>query len=96
MLEKVKQYYSQIEPYLHVKKPWDTIIILILNILIAIPLFIVLHQNLIDLEWPFQLDRILIFIELSGVSASPNSIILGELEKFQVSGELELLPAVLT
>ena len=42
MLEKVKQYYSQIEPYLHGKKPWDTIIILILNILIAIPLFIVL------------------------------------------------------
>lgn len=64
MLEKVKQFYTRIEPYFHVKKPWDSIIILVLNILIAIPLFMILHQNLIDLEWPFQLDRILIFLIL--------------------------------
>lgn len=64
MLEKVKQFYIKIEPYFHVKKPWDSIIIFVLNILIAIPLFMVLHQNLIDLEWPFQLDRILIFLIL--------------------------------
>jgi hypothetical protein len=67
MLEKVKQFYTKIEPYFHVKKPWDSIIILVLNILIAIPLFMILHQNLIDLEWPFQLDRILIFVILLAI-----------------------------
>lgn len=45
-----------------IKKPWDSIIIFVLNILIAIPLCIIVHQNLIDPEWPFHLDRILIFI----------------------------------
>lgn len=47
---------------LQIKKPWDSIIIFVLNILIAIPLCIIVHQNLIDPEWPFHLDRILIFI----------------------------------
>jgi hypothetical protein len=38
------------------------IIIFILNILIAIPVFLIAHQNLIDLFWVYQLDRILLFI----------------------------------
>jgi len=49
---------------LQIKKPWDSIIIFVLNILIAIPLFIIIHQNLKDPEWPFHLDRILIFVVL--------------------------------
>src|ERR1044072_6565189 len=49
---------------LQIKKPWDSIIIFALNILIAIPLFIIIHQNLQDPEWPLHLDRILIFIVL--------------------------------
>lgn len=49
---------------LQVKKPWDSIIIFALNILIAIPLFIILHQNLVDPHWPIHLDRILIFVLL--------------------------------
>ncbi|MXN90398.1 transglutaminase [Flavobacterium sp. Sd200] len=49
---------------LQVKKPWDSVIIFVLNILIAIPLFIILHQNLIDPEWPFHIDRVLIFITM--------------------------------
>lgn len=36
----------------------------LLNILIAIPVFIIIHQNLIDPEWPFQIDRILLFISI--------------------------------
>jgi hypothetical protein len=36
----------------------------VLNILIAIPLIIIAHQNLIELNWPFNLDRILLFIIL--------------------------------
>ena len=63
----VKPDFSQIKKLkdrLQVKKPWDSIIIFALNILIAIPLFIILHQNLIDPEWPFHIDRILIFVTL--------------------------------
>lgn len=46
------------------KKPWDNVIIFLLNVLIAIPVFIIIHQNIIDPEWPFQIDRILLFIAL--------------------------------
>jgi hypothetical protein len=49
---------------LKVKKPWDMVIIFVLNVLIAIPIFIVIHQNLIDPNWFLQIDRILLFILL--------------------------------
>ncbi|HUH52414.1 MAG TPA: transglutaminase domain-containing protein [Flavobacterium sp.] len=58
--EKVKLFYQK----LTLKKPWDNIVIFLLNILIAIPVFIIIHQNVIDPEWSFNLDRILIFIAL--------------------------------
>ena len=38
------------------------VIIFALNVLIAIPVFIIIHQNVIDPNWYFQLDRILLFI----------------------------------
>ena len=47
-----------------VKKPWDDIIILVLNILITIPVFVIIHQNIIDPEWIIHIDRILLFIAL--------------------------------
>lgn len=50
---------------LSVPKPWDTIVILLLTLLILIPVFIILHQNLIDPEWPFHLDRILLFLAIT-------------------------------
>jgi len=46
------------------KKYWLGIILFFLNILITIPTFIIFHQNIIDPEWAFQLDRILIFIAI--------------------------------
>lgn len=55
---------KKLKERLRVKKPWDSIIILALNILIAVPVFIILHQNLIDPQWPFHADRVLIFIVL--------------------------------
>lgn len=55
---------DKIREKLTVKKPWDSIIILILNILIAIPVFIIIHQNIIDPEWPVAIDRILLFIAI--------------------------------
>lgn len=35
---------------------------MLLSLLITVPVFIILHQNLIDLKWPFNLDRVFIFI----------------------------------
>ncbi|AWH85869.1 transglutaminase [Flavobacterium album] len=64
----IKPYLAKIEKIkakLQVKKPWDSIIIFVLNILISIPVFIIVHQNVGDPEWPYQLDRILIFIAIS-------------------------------
>lgn len=37
-------------------------IIFVLNVLIAIPLFIILHQNLINPNWFLNIDRVVIFI----------------------------------
>lgn len=53
---------ARIKEKLRVAKPWDMVIIFALNILIAIPIFIIIHQNIIDPDWYFQLDRILLFI----------------------------------
>ena len=52
--------YQELKTKFQVKKPWDDVLIFVLNILIAIPLFIIVHQNLIDPDWPFDIDRILI------------------------------------
>lgn len=59
--------FQKIRDGLTVKKPWDSIIILALNILIAVPLFIIIHQNIIDPMWPLSIDRILLFIALVAV-----------------------------
>ncbi len=58
---------QKIKQKLQVKKPWDNIIIFVLNILIAIPVFIIIHQNIIDPNWYFQIDRILLFILILAV-----------------------------
>lgn len=55
---------KQLRETLRLKEPWDSVIIFALNILLAIPLFLILHQNLVDPEWPWHLDRILIFVLL--------------------------------
>lgn len=53
---------KELKQKLQVKEPWNSIIIFVLNVLIAIPLFIILHQNLKDPNWPVHIDRILLFI----------------------------------
>ncbi|WP_417941607.1 transglutaminase [Flavobacterium sp. RS13.1] len=62
MIKFPKIDFPQLKSKLQVKSPWDRIIIMLLSLLITIPVFIILHQNLIDLKWPFNLDRILIFL----------------------------------
>lgn len=53
---------AEFKKKLSLPKPWDTVVIFVLNILITIPVFLIAHQNLIDFEWPLHLDRILIGI----------------------------------
>lgn len=64
MIEKTKLYFLYIKDKLTVKKPWDMVIIFVLNVLITIPIFIILHQNIIEFEWSLHIDRILLFIIL--------------------------------
>ncbi|MHC5202338.1 transglutaminase domain-containing protein [Myroides sp. LJL119] len=52
---------------LRIPNPWANLLILLLNILITIPIFIIIHQNIIDPHWPWQLDRILLCIAIMGV-----------------------------
>ena len=62
---KIKEINFQgIKQRFQVKKPWDDVIIFILNILIAIPLFIIIHQNLINPNWFINIDRIVLFLVL--------------------------------
>jgi Ca2+/Na+ antiporter len=62
MMKFPKIDFPQLKSKLQVKSPWDRIIIMLLSLLITVPVFIILHQNLIDLKWPFNLDRVFIFI----------------------------------
>lgn len=62
MINNKKFSFQNITQKLRVKKPWDDVIIFVLNILIAVPVFIIVHQNLIELNWFFNIDRILIFL----------------------------------
>lgn len=60
---KIKNITFQgIKQKFQVKKPWDDVIIFVLNILIAIPVFIIVHQNLFNPNWFFNLDRVVLFI----------------------------------
>jgi heme/copper-type cytochrome/quinol oxidase subunit 4 len=59
--------YQSLKEKLRIKSPWDSIIIFILSILFTIPVFIIAHQKLIDFNWPFQMDRILMFILITTI-----------------------------
>ena len=61
MIRIPKIDFPKLKSTLQVKSPWDRVIIMVLSLLITIPVFIILHQNLIDLHWSLNLDRIIIF-----------------------------------
>ncbi|WP_269684524.1 transglutaminase-like domain-containing protein [Flavobacterium lacustre] len=67
MTQPKKIDFKKIKMQLQVKKPWDHIIIFFLNLLIAFPIFIILHQNIINPNWPFNIDRIFLFLVLLAV-----------------------------
>ena len=54
--------FKKIKERLTVKKPWDSIIIFLLNVLVAVPVFIICHRYTIDPGWPYHLDRVLMFL----------------------------------
>ena len=53
---------AELKEKLSLPKPWDIVVIFLLNILITIAVFLIAHQNLIDLDWIIHLDRIILFI----------------------------------
>jgi hypothetical protein len=60
---KIKEInFKALQQKFQVKKPWDDVIIFVLNILIVIPLFIILHRNLINPNWFINIDRIVLFV----------------------------------
>lgn len=67
MIQKTKLYYLYLRNKFTVKKPWDIIIIFVLNVLISVPIFLILHQNLIDPDVYLHLDRVLLFLVLIAV-----------------------------
>ena len=67
MITQKPNIFTKIKEKLSLPKPWDTVIIFMLNILIAVPVFLIAHQNLIELNWPYNLDRILLFILILAV-----------------------------
>ena len=62
MIPQIPPKLKVVRDRLSLPKPWDTVVIFLLNILIAIPVFIIAHQNLINPEWWLHLDRILLFL----------------------------------
>ena len=62
MINQAKRTFDKLSTQFQVKKPWDILIILVLNVLIAIPIFIIVHQNLLDFNWYFEIDRIILFV----------------------------------
>ncbi|MCG2611589.1 transglutaminase [Flavobacterium sp. SM15] len=67
MLPSIPTKLEVLKEKLSLPKPWDTVVIFLLNILIAIPIFIIAHQNLIDPEWFLHIDRVLLFIIILAV-----------------------------
>ncbi len=64
MIQNNKINFQKIRTKLQVKKPWDHVIIFFLNLLITFPVFIIAHQNFVNPDWPFNSDRILLFVSI--------------------------------
>lgn len=77
-------FYSKFSTLFQVKKPWDSIIIFLLNILIAIPVFIIVYKNIIDFNLPYYIDRIVLFVLILAVI----QLILRKIKKVLLIGVL--------
>ena len=48
MIQLTKENFYRIRAKFRLKKPWDSIVIFFLTVIITIPLFIVVHQNIVE------------------------------------------------
>ena len=62
MATNLKNSIAKYKERFSLPKPWDNVVIFLLNILLAIPVFIIAHQNFVNPHWQFPIDRILMFI----------------------------------
>ena len=62
MIKSITPIFNTIQTKFQIKKPWNFILIIILSILITIPLFIIAHQNIVNLKLYWHLDRIFLFL----------------------------------
>ena len=62
MVEQKNISFQKMRAKLQVQEPWDNVIIFALNILIAIPIFIIFHQNLIRFNVYYNIDRVVLAI----------------------------------
>ncbi|MBC7524879.1 MAG: transglutaminase [Flavobacterium sp.] len=62
MIQFTNSHYLKLKDTLTVKRPWDLIILFIINVLLTIPIFLIAHQNIIDLNIVWHLDRILLAV----------------------------------
>lgn len=65
MVKIDKQLFDKFQNKFQVKKPWDLLLIILLSVLITIPVFIIAHQNLVNLKLIWHLDRIFLFLFIS-------------------------------
>ncbi|WP_394758533.1 transglutaminase [Flavobacterium sp.] len=59
-----KEFITKCKQKLSLPKPWDNIVIFLLNILLTIPVFIIVHQNIVNPNWQLPIDRIVLFIAI--------------------------------
>lgn len=62
MITFPKITFQRIKARFQLPKPWDKIVIFLMSILITIPVFIIAHQNFVDLDWVFNLDRVFLLL----------------------------------
>lgn len=64
MIDFKKLHLLAIKYKIILPKPWDIVTVVICSIIFTIPIFIVGHQNLVDPDWIFEIDRIFLFLFL--------------------------------
>lgn len=77
-----QKFYIHYKDKLSLPKPWDTVVIFLLNVLLAIPTFIIAHQNLKETDFKIPIDRILLFIFILIVY----QLILHSIKKYLIIG----------
>ena len=87
----LQDLYIKYKDKLSLPKPWDVVVVSILNILLTIPIFIIAHHNFLELDLRIPIDRILLFIGIFLVF----HFILVAIKKYIIIGVFIYLTALL-